>query len=91
MIKLLKFIQKLLVIVGILSIFATMIILNKFTIIKYINKFTNSANSEILNKKVNLGIHLIILRRIMNMGMYKKIFEDYVKNNKNEEDLNIIM
>ena len=24
------------------------------------------------------------------MGMYKKIFEDYVKNNKNEEDLNII-
>lgn len=51
MIKLLKFIQKLLVIVGILSIFATMIILNKFTIIKYINKFTNSANSEILNNK----------------------------------------
>lgn len=39
---------------------------------------------------MNLGIHLIILRRIMNMGMYKKIFEDYVKNNKNEEDLNII-
>ena len=51
MIKLLKFIQKLLVIVGILSIFATMIILNKFTIIKYINKSNNSANSEILNNK----------------------------------------
>ena len=26
----------------------------------------------------------------MNMGTYEKIFEDYVKNNKNEEDLNII-
>ena len=23
------------------------------------------------------------------MGMYKKIFEDYVKNNKNEDDLRI--
>ena len=56
MIKLLKFIQKLLVIVGILSIFATMIILNKFTIIKYINKFTNSANSEIINMLKTLNI-----------------------------------
>ena len=49
--KLISFIQKLLIMVGLLSIFATTIILNKFTIIKYINKFTNGANTEILNNK----------------------------------------
>ena len=51
MIKLLKFIQKLLLLVGILSIFSTLIILNKFTIIKYLNKFTMGSNTEILNNK----------------------------------------
>ena len=51
MIKLLKFIQKLLLLVGILSIFSALIILNKFTIIKYLNKFTMGSNTEILNNK----------------------------------------
>lgn len=51
MIKLLNFIQKTLIFIGLLSIFTTVIILNKFTIIKYLNKISNGANTEILNNK----------------------------------------
>lgn len=51
MIKVLKYIQKTLILIGILSIFSTIVILNKFTIIKLINKFTFGNNTEIINNK----------------------------------------
>ena len=51
MIKILKYIQKTLILIGILSIFSTIVILNKFTIIKLINKFTFGNNTEIINNK----------------------------------------